>query len=166
MHVIDDQLDEVAAFVDARPDEGIRVIFRLQLRHRRRGRHRARGVAVDGRRGGEYELLKTEVGHRAEHGVEATDVLPVVPLRVLHRLADLLAGGEVDDGVDAFDEHEARELLARAEAGEVEVKVGVALDAFDLTGREVVDDDGFIAALGQQSNDVRTDIAGPAGHQH
>ena len=124
------------------------------------------GVAVDGGGAGEDEVAHTRVDHGLQHGGESADVLPVVPERPGDRFADLLAGRQMDDRLDALVGDEPREHAGRAGFGEVELVGGHPVDAVAQAVREVVDDDGGVAAVGEHTADVRADVAGAPGDEY
>lgn len=124
------------------------------------------GVAVDGGGAGKDEVAHTRGDHRLQHGGEGADVLPVVPERSGDRFADLLAGCQMDDRLDALVGDEPREHVGRAGFGEVEFVGGHPVDAVAQAVREVVDDDGGVAAVGEHTADVRADVAGAPGDEY
>ncbi len=134
------------------------LLLRLGNRHLRR-------LAVSGARGREDELLRAGQHHRAQKHQRLGDIVLIVLQRILHGLAHLDEGGEVDDGVE----------LAVHEQGVDDGSVAqVSLDELHF----LVDDGGGMAvdhavkhgdvraALHQLSNRMGADVAGSACNEH
>ncbi len=65
--------------------------------------------------------------HALEHVEHAVDVLLVVPQRLFDGFADLLARGEVDDGVDVLRLHDFGKAFPGPRSGDVHtVQTGVS----------------------------------------
>ena len=110
-------------------------------------------------------LAFLDLGHAGEHVEHAVDVLLVVPQRLLHGFADLLASGKVDHGVDAFGIEDFGQTLTGARGGDIHAVQAGAFDASGLAGGyEIVDDNDLFAGLMECVNDMSADVAA-AAHQ-
>ena len=122
---------------------------------------RRHAVGCGGR--GEDELLGVlGLGHAGEHVEHAVDVLLVVPQRLLHGFADLLAGCEVDDGVHILGLHDLGETFAGSRCRDVHAVEACVADAIGLAVAQVVDYDDVFAGFVQCMDDVRADVAAAA----
>ena len=81
-------------------------------------------------------------------------------------LPDLLAGGEVDDGVDVVLGEGARQGVGGGVGAEVDPDHLRVTDALRAAVGEVVDHDDPLAALLQQPHHVGSDVAGTARHEN
>ena len=132
------------------------------LRHHIDRRH-----TIGGGGRGEDELLGVlGLGHAGEHVEHAVDVLLVVPQRLLDGFADLLARGEVDDGIDVFGVEDLGEAVAGARRGDIHAIQPRAFDAGGLSVAQIVDDDNAFAGLMERMDDVGTDVSAPTGNEN
>ena len=132
------------------------------LRHHIDRRH-----TIGGGGRGEDELLGVlGLGHAGEHVEHAVDVLLVVPQRLLHGFADLLASGKVDHGVDAFGIEDFGQTLTGARGGDIHAVQAGAFDAGGLAVAQIVDDNDLFAGLMECVNDMSADVAAAAGDEN
>ena len=133
------------------------------------------GVAVDGRRAGEDDVLAAVVAHGLDQVEGAAEVVVVVLDGLGHALADGLEAGEVDHAVDVERLEDGLEGVAVAHVGADERHALGCLFAHDLRDAvenllagvgEVVDDDDLIAAREQLDDGVAPDEAGSTGHKY
>ena len=136
-----------------------RVLF-LRL-----GNRDLRGLAVGGAGGGEDEALRAGQNHGAQQHERLGDVVLVVLQRVLHGLAHLNEGGEVNDGIElAVDEQRIDDGgIAEIALHELDFRIddggGVAVD-------HAVENGHISAALHELAHGVRTNVAGTAGNEY
>src|SRR5699024_4145183 len=114
-------------------------------------------------RGGEDERFDPGGLDGGEDVRQRTDVLPVVHDRLLDGLADLLLRGEVDDRVDRVLLDGGGQAVLGIGGRQIEIDDVQSVDSGCQAGREVVDDENVIPALGQQPHHMRTDISCAAG---
>ena len=142
----------------------------LRLAIRRRGalgqvlgHERDVGGAVDGRGGGEHDVVDTGIRHSGEDDARALDVLLVRVQGALHRDARVLEAGDVDDARHGVIAHRGGEQIAVEDrAAHERHALG---DEPRVPAREVIDDDGGDTRRLECAHHVRPDIAGSAGHK-
>ena len=101
--------------------------------------------------------------HRAQQVQRAKDIVVVVLGRLLHRLADVTARGEVHHGIDV-----PTGKCAGGIGGVLQIAFDqvCALHRIAVTGGKVVEHGDLMALTVQQLYHVRADIAGAAGNQY
>ena len=125
---------------------------------------------VNGRRGGEDQLLAAAVLHGFQQGESAVDVVAVILKRHPDAFADRFIARKMDDGVDAVTGENALEDL-RAAVDAIEFR-SLAGDLFDPINDvcagvgEVVNDYYFVACIHELNNGVAADVSGSAGDQY
>src|SRR5215212_9097312 len=132
-----------------------------QSRSRLPHRHLLR-LPIDGRRGREDEPPRTGLAHRVEQVERPADVVAVVTLGLLHRLADEGERREVEHPVEALGE-----CLAD-ESGIQEVSRDQARPfwyGLSVPFGEVVEHGCLVARFDELGGDDATDVAGPAGYE-
>ena len=131
----------------------------------------ALGLTVDGRRRREDEILAAVFSHHRQEHEGADEVVGVIFKRFLHRFADRLKPGEVDDRVGFFRLEDAfhRLFVADVRAIERELFAGDLAHAVEHRGLavdEVVYDDDLEVVVEQIDRGVRADVAGSARNQN
>ena len=132
----------------------------------------AGGVAVDGGRGAEHEVLAVVAAHHVQDDQRAVEVIIVVFDGLGHALAHRLISGKLDDGGDvrALGEDLLHVLvLGHVRIVEAEVLAGDLLHAVQHHGGSVIIvicHDHVIAGIQKFDAGVAADIAGTAGNQN
>ncbi|CAB4594766.1 unannotated protein [freshwater metagenome] len=111
---------------------------------------------------GEHDLADVGREHRLDEVDGAGDVVEPVLLGPLHRLADVLVGGEVDDGGDAALAAQVGDQRPVADVAHHQVGAEQGGAVAELQG---VEDDHVTSAVAQHADGVRADVAGSAGHE-
>ena len=150
----------------------LRLVLAVRVGRAKRmvlGERQARGVTVHRGRGAEDDTPRAVRAHRFEEVRAAADVVVMVELRLLDRLAHRLEPREVDDRVHRLRESGVeRAALAQVGAMELDRAAGELAQALEddrLRVRQVVEHDQLVAGLGQQHAGVRADVTEATGDQ-
>ena len=131
----------------------------------------AGGIAVDGGRGAEHQIVHPGPFHRLQQGEGAAEVVLVVIQWNAGRLADRLEGGKVDHRIDLlFGEDPVQQSpianIPLIEQGLLAVDGGDSGQHAALAVAEVVDHHGIHACRLQGQTGVAADISATAGDQN